>query len=399
MGRPQQPLYLRDGIYYARVNAKRWSSETGDPSEASKRMHFMKIRNEPWKNIKEDYGSRVEIVIGKGGHTYSRLVQHFSDPVKSLDLLNSVSSANSNNVGEEPAKDCKNIFILLDYEFALKVKENKPPKTLKYYRQRFDAMKRYVVKHELNLDSFTKFKALDFPNYRLNETVRSPGELGFNNQKANFPTVNKEIRMYRKLWGLWKDEGRISSNPWARVPLSGPEGNDEEIEPEPYTIDEVKMILQNVKNTAIRSILIFQIILGVRPGKEVLSINKEKINAGKIWNAKKRRWDSFEYPPGAIDFYFKYIEGKTERLTPKMVLIAFKDACSKAKLRQGKPYDLRKVFGTLSMEKLGIELTQELLRHKQITTTRKFYAKTRKTERAKARNIMQKTILSELNSD
>jgi hypothetical protein len=46
-GRKTIPLYERDGVWYARVNGNRWSTETSDEQEAHRRHDFMAAKNKP----------------------------------------------------------------------------------------------------------------------------------------------------------------------------------------------------------------------------------------------------------------------------------------------------------------------------------------------------------------
>jgi integrase len=397
-GRNSIPLYERDGVWYARVNGKRWSTETSDEQEARRRRDFMVVKNKPWSELKWNIGDKVVIRIDPTGNTYSELIQHFSEPTEAIHKLKTLTQKNrpqTTMAGPEPSKDCKDISQLLDYEYGLKAASDTPKNTLLYYRQRYDCLKRYIHEQKVDLDTFTKKPAFGYANFRLVETVRHEGDLGFNNRKASAVTINKEIKHFRNLWRTWKEEGRITENPWARVPFVRPSGLEEEIEPEPYTFDEVTAIIENIEELPIRAVCIFQCVLGTRPGDEVLKITKKAILAGKIWNAKKRRWDTFHYSEEAINFFDEYIEGKTEGLTSEIIRKAFKKACERAGVREGTPYDLRHWFGTESLLDNKLEVVQLMLRHKNIKTTQ-VYAKVRNSAMAQAQTKMQQKVLQKM---
>jgi len=398
-GRKIQPIYLRDGVYYARVNGKRWSTDTANMTEAMRRRMFMVTKNKPWSDLKYDYGNRVAIIIDTEGNTRAELVRHFSDPMEALHDMKAVEpppdpGVNTNT--SEPAKDCLDIAELLDYELSLKRASGTPENTITYYQQRYDALKRYARDFRLNLSNFSKKFAFEYANYRLTETVRGSRTLGFNNRKPSYPTINKEIKRWRNLWRTWKEEGRVPENPWARVPLMRPTGDDAEIN-EPYTFEEVVAILQNIDDLTIRALCIFQCMLGARPGEEILRISGKMVRAGKIYNAKKRRWDSFHYSDETQAFFFEYIEGKINDLTSDKVRQAFQKACEKAGVRVGTPYDLRHWFGTESLLENKLEVVQVMLRHKEMKTTQ-VYAKVRNAEAAQAQDKMQKKVLTAMTS-
>lgn len=393
MSRPRQPIYLReDGIFYARVNGHRWSTETTDINEAAKRLQFMKIKKKPWKEIKNVFNDRVEIVIDEEGNTHAKVIQYYSEPDLAIRALPKVSDNNSNF--SEPLKDCVDINVLLDYE--LKLRRNKLQGTVDYYKDRFDALKRYVKKENLNLNTFTKTMAMKYPVCRLGETI-NVGQVGFNNRPAGVATVNKEISLFKGIWSVWKEEGRVSENVWMRVEkIKAETGDVDEFEPQTYTIKEVALILKNIENETIRNVCIFQAVIGSRPGLEVLRLNKEMLEKNKIWSSKKRRWDNLFYSEEAKDHFYKNLDGKMDSLNSSKIHKAFVNACQKAGVRVGKPYDLRKVFATEALMVNRIETVQKLMRHCNLHTTRKSYAETRNTETKAAAESMQKKIIGEL---
>lgn len=75
---------------------------------------------------------------------------------------------------------------------------------------------------------------------------------------------------------------------------------------------------------------------------------------------------------------------------------AFVKGCRLAGVRIGKPYDLRKTFGTEALLDNRIETVQKLLRHKKLDTTRTSYAKTRSAEVQAAAEKMQKKVWKRL---
>jgi len=402
MGRPSKLIYQRaNSIWYARILPNRWSTETTNMSEALRRAQFMRLKNRPWSEIKTDYGAKLTITIDTEGNTHAKMTQYYTDTQKGFDEFKSVpiEPTNNKNIANNTIdKTCKDISKLLDYEYEL-IKATKPPKkTLDYYRNRFDPLKRYVKKYNLNLDTFTSSMAIKYPQHRLHETVGHPGELGFNNRPAKEPTINKEIGFFRKtLWGIWKDEGRIQENPWTRVELMHKEKGDvAEIEPDPYTVEEVACILKNVDNALIRHVLIFQAMIGSRPGEEVLKASKEAIEKKHLWSSKKKQWDTFTYSPQAKKYFLENLDGKMEGLNSGKIHKAFVKACKKANLRIGKPYNLRSTFGTEALDENKIEVVQKLLRHKDPNTTRIFYAKTRSAEVSSAAEKLQENILQKI---
>jgi integrase len=399
MGRPGKEIYQRDGIYYVRVAGHRWSTETGNEGEALRRCQFMKTRKKPWSDIKKDYGAELVITVDIEGNAHASLKKYFSDVDQGFKEFNATKIINRANSEKqnEPPKDCQDISILLDYEFSLKKDANKPAKTLEYYEDRFSALKRFVKKYDLGLNTFTRAMAIKYPQERLNETLRHKGEIGFNNRPATEPTINKEIPLFRGIWGVWKDENRVKENPWARVEaLIKETGDVEEIEPDPYTLEEVALILKNVDDEVKRNVLLFQCMVGSRPGEEVLKTTKEAIEKNLIWNVKKRRWDQFTYSVKARDFYMKNLNGKMDGLNSAIIGKAFKKACSLAGVRIGKPYDLRKTFGTEALLDNRIETVQKMLRHKNLKTTRDHYAKTPSKELKKASEKMQRKIFRKI---
>jgi integrase len=420
MARPvKNPLFLRNGVYYARILGNRWSTETANPIEALKRLQFMKMKGKPWSDIKNEFGAQLVIKIDTEGQTSAKLIEYEVDskaetPTEiDASIVKKISYPKgdphvawkiakgeplNNSVVEEPPKDCKDLVRLLDYEYHLKVLAGKCEGTLEYYFDRFASLKRFIRKHSLDLSTFSKARALEYPVYRLKEPPANRGELGFNNRPAQRPTINKEIALFKNLWSTWREEGRITENTWARVDPLKEEFDDDvsEDEEQIYTLEEVQAILRNVDSEIIRDILFFQAIIGCRPGLEVLLLTRDMIDRGKIYNFKKRRRDNFTYSPQAMKFFIEFLEGKMDGLSSHIIHQEFVKACERAGVRVGKPYDLRKVFGTEALSNFKIETVQALLRHKNLNTTRKFYAKTRKPESSAAANKMQRKIFKKL---
>jgi len=394
-GRKSKPLFIRDGVFYARINGNRWSTETNDEQEAMRRRSFMLAKGKPWTELKLNHGDKVIIHIDPEGRTYTELVQHYSEPAKAMNEMTKRlgPQAEPTTANSEPPKTSKDIAALLDYEYSLKKSADAPEGTLLYYRQRYDSLKRYVRERNLDLDSFTKKSAFEYPNYRMTETVRHVGQLGYNNRKPSFATINKEIKHWRNLWRTWKEENRVQENVWMRVPLLKPKGTEDELESPPYTFEEVISIIDNIDEMTVRAVCIFQCMLGARPGEETLGISATAIKTGKIWNAKKRRWDSFHYSEEARKFYSEFLDGKMHDLTADKIRIAFKKACQKANVRIGTPYDLRHWFGTESLLDNKIEIVQLMLRHKEIRTTQ-VYAKIREKAASQAQDKMQQKVLN-----
>ncbi len=315
MGRPSKQLYERDGIYYYRHNGKRWSTETGNQFEAMRRSQFMRARNMPWSELKEEYSTKLVLTFDPAdGSIHSNLSQYYPDMEElGKDIKKMADAEIAPKFDEfEPPKDCKDLEVLLNYEYRIKNTENKPAKTLEYYRDRYDALLRFVKRHELKLDTFTSALAFLYPKERLNETMGRPGQLGFNNRPASGATVNKEISLFKSLWGVWKDENRVAENVWARVQSVKVETGDlSELEPEPYTLEQVAMILKEITDARIQNVLLFQCMIGARPGLEVLGITPEAINKNQIWSVKKRRWDQMEYSAKAREFYHKNLNAQS----------------------------------------------------------------------------------------
>ncbi|MBN1578229.1 MAG: hypothetical protein JW913_16840 [Chitinispirillaceae bacterium] len=83
-GRKPVPIFLRDAIYYARVNGNRWSTETGDEQEALRRRPFMIARNKPWAELKQNQGDQIIIRIDTEGRTYAEPIQHYTEPASAI---------------------------------------------------------------------------------------------------------------------------------------------------------------------------------------------------------------------------------------------------------------------------------------------------------------------------
>lgn len=390
MARPAEELFLRDGIYYARFSGHRWSTETVNKAEATRRLEFMKAKNKPWVEIKNDFGSYVTIKIDTSGNTvYSAFTQPTLDPGMAMQMLN--SSPIPSRSTDEPPKECKDINILLDYEYRLR--SNKPQAMVDFYERIYKHLRRYVNNNKLTLDTFTPERAMQYPKIRLSEGIGELGKIGYHNKSVSYKTVNKEVSHFKELFGTWRDENRVLINPWTRVEPLRATGDEKELDAEPYTIPEIKNIFDNVENEDILNALIFQIILGCRPGKEMLSITRETMDKNKIYNFKKRRWDDFTFSIEVKKFFTAHIEGRS--LTDKTIRDGFQSACVKAKIRVGKPYDLRHTFGTEALKDNKLEIVQKFMRHGEAKTTQR-YAKVRQTETAEAQQKMQRKILKQV---
>jgi integrase len=414
VGRPKRELFLRSGIYFARFRRPEgkkdiWSTGTTDPVEAARRLSFMRIKNQPWKSIEKEIDPVARIIVSPEGDARGQLT---TSKISGNEIITTIEKAHPDLIierydeekgikkapTEEPGKNCADLIKLLDYEYTLKEKDRKPKNTLRYYRERFAFMKQYVAEFGLSLTTFRNGKCFDYIKYRLGQVAGKKGDLGYNGKPAGISTVNKEIKLFRALWRTWMDEGRVPENPWARVKLLRPTGVTEEIEKAVYSLEEVKNILDHIKNENVRSILIFQAFLGIRPGLEVLNINREMIQSGRLYNLKKRRWDIFKFPSNTLEFFEQHIEGKTTGITPGFIYKCFVKACKTAKIRVGKPYDLRHCFATTALQDVKIETVSQLLRHAELKTTQ-IYARPMGIETAEAREKMSKKIFNAVKED
>ncbi len=392
-GRPKRELFLRHGIYYARFSSTdRFSTDTSDPIEASRRLELMRHHNCPWKKIPVMKTAGIESIL----RGYE----------KEAEKENQLAAREAAIVvrEKEAIKKVENLDIckLLDAALDLKKQEGKPEGTIYYFESRFKYMKNYVTTNNLTLDNFDKKAALGYIQWRLGyiplaDTKKDDGKHknGFNNRPAHAPTVNQEIMMFRNAWRLWKDEGKAGANPWAGIKHLPESGTLDEIAKKPYTLEEIKKIFDNIPNETIKNILIFQMILGTRPGQETIGITAEMIAAGKIWSHKKKRWDDFDYSDEVKEFFKENIQDRVAGIEPRNVRKAFREACKMAEVRIGKPYDLRHSYGTESLKKFKIETVSSMLRHSEIRTTQ-VYAKIRSEETKKAREIMQGQILGKV---
>jgi integrase len=282
----------------------------------------------------------------------------------------------------------------LDIELEIIKQRCTKPATVKYYTSRHEFLKNFVRTFNLTFETFDEITAYDFITYRLG-SVQNKGakdekkKVGFNNRPCRPATVNKEITLYREYWRIWRETNKTTAaNPWTRIrPVKDPD----KIEPKRYSLEEVKKIFDNIKIERVRNLLIFQAMLGTRPGIETLSIDAGMMQRSEIKNWKKDRIDRFDYSPAAIAFFYEHIEGKMDGLSVYYVNKQFKKACKAAGVRIGKPYDLRKTFGTQARKAFDLETVQALMRHKEIKTTQ-IYAVVEDDETAKARAAMQKTI-------
>jgi hypothetical protein len=76
MGRTRKILYKRGGIYYARVQGKRWSTDTSDEKIAYHRALLMDAELKPWEEIRDKYRNQVVITISPEGYHHSELTTH-----------------------------------------------------------------------------------------------------------------------------------------------------------------------------------------------------------------------------------------------------------------------------------------------------------------------------------
>jgi site-specific recombinase XerD len=265
----------------------------------------------------------------------------------------------------------------------------KPAGTLRYYRQRYDALLRFVKEKKLNLDSFDDEKAISYPGHRLDEDIIERGSKGFNNRKAGPPTIQKEVNHFRELWDQWRDDGRLSKNPWSRVKVL--KSNKAE-ENKRYSLEQIAAILASMPNEIEQDVCLLQACIGSRPGEEVLRITKEDAEKNQIYSYKKKRFDTMYYSDEAKEIIAR-LDGKTKGLTAKIIWGHFKKACKKAKVKVGTPYLLRHSFGTQGRKKYALEVVQKLLRHRDIRTTT-IYAKVDDEEAHEAAKEMQRGIVN-----
>jgi site-specific recombinase XerD len=397
MGRARKILYKRDGIYYARIQGKRWSTDSADEKIAYHRALLMESDAKPWEEIRDRYRDQVIITIHPQGYAHSEMISHElrgEEPVTAITPYPNPDEAiyrlAHGKTSVKPPLDCRSIEILLEYEFHLMECARKPEKTLLYYRQRFDALMRYVRDKKVTLDSFDDEKAISYAGYRLDENIREKGTMGFNNRKAGPPTINKEINFFRELWGRWRDDGRLTTNPWSRVTSvksTAPEESSKR-----YSLQEIAAILEKMPNDVERDVCLLQACIGSRPGEEVLRITKEDAAKNRIYSVKKHRWDTMYYSDEAKAI-IERLDGKTKGLTAKIIWSHFRKACKKAGVRVGSPYWLRHSFGTQSRKKYALEVVQKLLRHRDIRTTT-IYAKVEDEEACSAATEMQRGIVN-----
>ncbi|MGB7569133.1 MAG: hypothetical protein WBM07_14835 [Chitinivibrionales bacterium] len=52
MGRSRKIIYKRDDIYYARIQGKRWGTDTSDERIAYHRALLMETELKPWEDIR-----------------------------------------------------------------------------------------------------------------------------------------------------------------------------------------------------------------------------------------------------------------------------------------------------------------------------------------------------------
>ena len=413
VGKPKRELFPRNGIFYARFRrpgGKKdiWSTGTSDPTEAARRLEFMRVKNQPWKAIADQVDHVADIYITPDGSARATLIRRevvgteILQTTETLEPIDAVKKLQNLKNPPKPEDEPIDLCRLLNEEFELKKREEKPEGTLKYFETRFKFLKEYVTQNDLTLATFDQKAALDFIQWRLRhiphaETQNGKGKHknGYNARPAKAPTVNQEIMMFRNAWRQWQGEGKIGANPWTRIKHLPETGTAEEIAANPYTLDEIKSIFDKITNETIRNILIFQLVLGTRPGRETTRITSEMVEAGKIWSHKKKRWDNFDYSDEAKEFFKTKIEGKINGIQPRYVRSAFQKACKKAGVRVGTPYDLRHAYGTESLKRFDIEVVSKLLRHSEIRTTQ-IYAKVRSEDAKTAHETMQHEILSKV---
>jgi len=397
MGRSRRILYKRSGIYYARIQGKRWSTDTSDEKIAYHRALVMEAELKPWEEIRDNYRDHVVISINPQGHAHSEMVTHgvqddepvtlitpFADPTEAIYKLNHEKNAS------KPTLDCKSIEILLDWEYHLMECARKPQATLKYYRQRYDALIRYAKGKKINLDSFDDEKAISYPGYRMDEKIREKGSTGYNNRRAGPATLKKEVNHFKELWNRWRDEGRLKTNPWGRVNVVASITTEENNKR--YSLEQIAAILANMPNEVEQDVCLLQACIGSRPGEEVLRITKEDAEKNRIYSYKKKRFDTMYYSDEAKEIIAR-LDGKTKGLTAKIIWTHFKIACKKAKVKVGTPYWLRHSFGTQGRKKYALEVVQKLLRHRDIRTTT-IYAKVDDEETHDAATEMQRGIVN-----
>jgi integrase len=378
-GRPKKELFERGGIYYARLNVegKRYklSTGTGDLAEAAERLKTIRLYKKAWDKIPEKYKQAVR--------DYERVKDREQKEAEAPSL--------------PPEVLASDISRLLDEEYKLKVIARLPPATLHYWEGRYKQMKNFLAIHPYNLETFDLKAALEYVSYRLGRVEGQEDtkkKKGFNNRPCKIPTIRKEIGLFRNLWDLWRDDGKVGINPWGRVPVQKPT-EATEAAPQPYTPEDLKKIFSCIENEPVRNLLIFQAMLGTRPGVETMEITQEMIDAGKVWSWKKRRLDDYDYSPQA-KAWFKYnIEGKLEGITPAFVDKCFKKACKKAEVRVGKAYDLRHTFATEALKSFKLETVSAAIRHREVKTTQ-IYAVIRDKEAKEAREAMQIELLAKI---
>jgi integrase len=396
MGRPRKILYKRDGVFYARVQGKRWGTDTSDEKIAYHRALLMDAELKPWEEIRDKYRNQVVITVNPTGHAHAEMISQevrgdepvtvitpFADPVEAIYKLNHGKNES------KPTLDCKSIEVLLDWEYHLMECARKPKATLKYYRQRYDALIRYSKGKKINLESFDDEKAISYPGYRLDEEIREKGSKGFNNRKAGPATIKKEVNHFKELWNRWRDEGRLKTNPWGRVTVVNSTASEQN---KRYSLEQIAAILANMPNEVEQDVCLLQACIGSRPGEEVLRITKENAEKNQIYSYKKKRFDTMYYSDEAKEIIDR-LDGKTNGLTAKIIWAHFKKACKKANVKVGTPYWLRHSFGTQSRKKYALEVVQKLLRHRDIRTTTT-YAKVEDDETHDAATEMQRGIVN-----
>jgi guanylate kinase len=74
MGRPRKILYKRDGVFYARIQGKRWGTDTSDEKIAYHRALLMDAELKPWEEIRDKYRNQVVITVNPKGYAHAEMI-------------------------------------------------------------------------------------------------------------------------------------------------------------------------------------------------------------------------------------------------------------------------------------------------------------------------------------